>query len=221
MKKKSEFVKMRVMDMLNGNEIGKVQNIVIHPDTKAVVLLLNVGPITDFHMLKRDQIIGIKNFIMVKTPNAVLSTKDDKEAYEELSQYYDIMGLEVIAEDGSILGEVKDISIDEENFTLMDVILDNGIRFSKNEIFSISNEYMFVKNPAISYLEKIDNEDNGEVMVDLDEAAELILGRKLIGDVSSADGAFTCEAGSVITKEIIAEAKDHDAFADLIINVEE
>ena len=214
MKKKSEFVKMRVMDMLNGNEIGKIQNIVIHPDTKAVVLLLNVGPITEFHMLKRDQIIGIKNFIMVKTPSAVQCTKDDKEAYEELSQYYDIMGLEVIAEDGSILGRISDISIDEENFILMDIVLDNGIKFSKEEIFSISNEYMFVKNPATSYVEE-------EEAFDLDEAAELIKGKKLSGDVSSADGEFTCEAGTVITDEIIAEAKEHDAFAELIINVEE
>ena len=216
MKKKSEYVKMRVMDMLNGNEIGKVQNIVIHPDTKSVIFLLNVGPITEFHMLKRDQIIGIKSFIMVKTPSAVLCTKDDKDAYEELSQYYDIMGLEVIAEDGSILGVVKDITIDEENFVLMDIILDNGIRFSKDEIFSISNEYMFVRNFEISY-----EEDAAEEKIDYDEASELILGRKLAGDVASADGDFVCEAGSVITKEIIAEAKEHDAFADLIINVEE
>lgn len=212
MRKLSEIMKLPVMEILNGSVAGKVKDIVMNPDTKEVIMVMDEGVFSDFHILRREDAMGIGgDFIMIKTGQAIQSSRENPELAKMLTEYYSIIGLLVVTSKGNIVSHIKDFSIDESNWQIVEIMLEDGKVYTKNQLLSVSSKYVFVQED-----EETVWEDEPE---QADEAGYLI-GMTVIEDVTDEEGTFTVDKGTVLTEEIVMQAKEKDMLARLVMNVE-
>lgn len=216
MKKLSEILELPVMEILNGKVAGRVKDVILHPDTKEVCLVMDEGVFSDFHILQKEGTVGIgSDFITIKTSQAIKSTKESPEFAKILTEYYSIQGLLVITSGGDIVSKIVDFTINEQNWQIVDIILEDDNVFQKNQLLSISEKYVFVQTEETVEEVQEETAENEE----LDEEAYLI-GMTVQADVTSEDGLFTISTGTMLTKKIIDEAKEQGILAELIMAAE-
>lgn len=205
-------MKLPVMEILNGSVAGKVRDIVMNPDTKEVIMVMDEGVFSDFHILRREDAMGIGgDFIMIKTGQAIQSSRENPELAKMLTEYYSIIGLLVVTSKGNIVSHIKDFSIDEANWQIVEIMLEDGKTYTKNQLLSVSSKYVFVQ------------EDEDAIQEDepkKEDEVNYLTGMTVIEDVTDEEGIFTIEKGTVLTEEIVMQAKEKDMFARLVMNVE-
>lgn len=212
MRKLSEIVKLPVMEILNGSVAGKVKDIVMNPDTKEVIMVMDEGVFSDFHILRREDAMGIGgDFIMIKTGQAIQSSRENPELAKMLTEYYSIIGLLVVTSKGNIVSHIKDFSIDEANWQIVEIILEDGKTYTKKQLLSVSSKYVFVQEDAETIQEDGPEED---------DEARYLTGMTVVEDVTDDEGTFTVEKGTVLTEEIVTQAKEKGMLARLVMNVE-
>ena len=212
MRKLSELVKLPVMEILNGSVAGKVKDIVMNPDTKEVIMVMDEGVFSDFHILRREDAMGIGgDFIMIKTGQAIQSSRENPELAKMLTEYYSIIGLLVVTSKGNIVSHIKDFSIDEANWQIVEIILEDGKTYTKKQLLSVSSKYVFVQEDAETIQEDGPEED---------DEARYLTGMTVVEDVTDDEGTFTVEKGTVLTEEIVTQAKEKGMLARLVMNVE-
>lgn len=212
MRKLSEIMKLPVMEILNGSVAGKVKDIVMNPDTKEVIMVMDEGVFSDFHILRREDAMGIGgDFIMIKTGQAIQSSRENPELAKMLTEYYSIIGLLVVTSKGNIVSHIKDFSIDEANWQIVEIMLEDGKTYTKNQLLSVSSKYVFVQED-----EDAIQEDEPEK----EDEVNYLTGMTVIEDVTDEEGIFTIEKGTVLTEEIVMQAKEKDMLARLVMNVE-
>lgn len=215
MKTLSTVIKLPVLEMLNGKVLSNVKDIVMNPDTKEAVLVLEESTFADLHVLRKEDTEGIGNdYIVVKTSTSVKSTQEDAELAAKLGGYYSIIGLTVISSAGNIMGKITDFTIDESAWTVAEVEIEGGEHFDIGKVVSVSEKYMFVQD-AQAKEAAVDNEPAEEK----DESAYLI-GMTLKEDVTDEDGTYMIEKGTVLTAEHVEEAKRLGFLAELVMNAE-
>lgn len=85
MRKLSEIRELPVMEILNGSVAGKVRDIVMNPDTKEVIMVMDEGVFFDYHILRKEDAMGIgHDFIMIKTGQAIQSSRENAELAKPL-----------------------------------------------------------------------------------------------------------------------------------------
>lgn len=205
-------MKLPVMEILNGSVAGKVRDIVMNPDTKEVIMVMDEGVFSDFHILRREDAMGIGgDFIMIKTGQAIQSSRENPELAKMLTEYYSIIGLLVVTSKGNIVSHIKDFSIDEANWQIVEIMLEDGKTYTKNQLLSVSSKYVFVQ------------EDEDAIQEDepkKEDEVNYLTGMTVIEDVTDEEGIFTIEKGTVLTEEIVMQAKEKEMFARLVMNVE-
>lgn len=212
MRKLSEIVKLPVMEILNGSVAGKVKDIVMNPDTKEVIMVMDEGVFSDFHILRREDAMGIGgDFIMIKTGQAIQSSRENPELAKMLTEYYSIIGLLVVTSKGNIVSHIKDFSIDEANWQIVEIILEDGKTYTKKQLLSVSSKYVFVQEDAETIQEDGPEED---------DEARYLTGMTVVEDVTDDEGTFMVEKGTVLTEEIVTQAKEKGMLARLVMNVE-
>lgn len=212
MRKLSEILQLPVMEILNGTVAGKVKDIVMNPDTKEVIMVMDEGVFSDFHILRREDAMGIGgDFIMIKTGQAIQSSRENPELAKMLTEYYSILGLLVITSGGNIVSHIKDFSIDEANWQIFEIMLENEKVYTRDQLLSVSSKYVFVQ----------ENEERiQEEIKETDDEVSYLTGMTVMEDVANADGSFAVSRGTVLTEEIVEQAKMADMLASLVMNVE-
>lgn len=219
MRKLSEIRELPVMEILNGSVAGKVRDIVMNPDTKEVIMVMEEGVFFDYHILRKEDAMGIgHDFIMIKTGQAIQSSRENAELAKLLTEYYSIIGLMVITSKGNIVSHIKDISIDEDSWQIAEIILEDGKVYTKNQLLSVSSKYVFVQEDEDTVSEEEDTVQEEET--EKEDEVSYLTGMTVMEDVTNADGTFTVTKGTVLTEEVVAQAKEQDMLARLVMNVE-
>lgn len=212
MRKLSEILQLPVMEILNGSVAGKVKDIVMNPDTKEVIMVMDEGVFSDFHILRREDAMGIGgDFIMIKTGQAIQSSRENPELAKMLTEYYSIVNLLVITSTGNIVSHIKDFSIDETNWQIGEIMLEDGKVYTKDQLLSVSSKYMFVQEG-----EAVIQEEAAEA----EDEVSYLTGMTVTEDVENAEGTFKVEKGTVLTAEIVEQAREKDMLASLVMNAE-
>lgn len=212
MRKLSEILQLPVMEILNGTVAGKVKDIVMNPDTKEVIMVMDEGVFSDFHILRREDTMGIGgDFIMIKTGQAIQSSRENPELAKMLTEYYSILGLLVVTSGGNIVSHIKDFSINEANWQIVEIMLENEKVYTRDQLLSVSSKYVFVQENEERIQEEIE---------ETDDEVSYLTGMTVMEDVASADGSFAVAKGTVLTEEIIEQAKTADMLASLVMNME-
>lgn len=225
MRKLSEIVKLPVMEILNESVAGKVKDIVMNPDTKEVIMVTDEGMFSDFHILRREEVMGIGgDFIMIKTEQAIQSSRQNPKLAEMLTEYYSILGLLVVTSTGNIVSRIQDFSIDEKNWKLVEIMLEDGKVYTKDQLLSISSKYVFVQEGEVTTPNSEeavkDGEETAQTEADIEGVTNFLAGMTVTADIANEDGTFKIEKGTILTEEIVEQAKGEGILSSLIMNVE-
>lgn len=225
MKAYSTILKLPVMEILNGKNIAQIKDVVMNPDTKNVMLLLDTSVFADLHIISKEDVEGIGNdFIMVKTSNAVKSTQDTPELMKTLNDYYSIVGLCVITSSGNVIGKIEDFTLDELSWNMHEIQLEGGEVYNVSQIISISEKYVFVQSETSVKAEEEQDipEENGHTEPSADKKNEdaYLVGMIMKEDVANNDGSFIIRRGTVLTSELVDAAKEQGVLVNVIMNAE-
>ncbi len=220
------------MEILNGSVAGKVKDIVMNPDTKEVIMVTDEGMFSDFHILRREEVMGIGgDFIMIKTEQAIQSSRQNPKLAEMLTEYYSILGLLVVTSTGNIVSRIQDFSIDEKNWKLVEIMLEDGKVYTKDQLLSISSKYVFVQEGEVTTPNSEvttpnseeavkDGEETAQTEADIEGVTNFLAGMTVTADIANEDGTFKIEKGTILTEEIVEQAKGEGILSSLIMNVE-
>lgn len=228
MKKLSTILQLPIMEILNGKEVGQTKDIIINLDTKNIVFVLNESTLTNLYVIKGEEIMGIgKDVVLVKTVQSIQNTQVNTDLSNLLGEYYSIIGLDVITMEGDIEGKVVDIAIDESEKKMVQIELENGQTFDASKIVSISDKYVFTQGSGDIVVSQesasqIDSEQDSpkEEVKEAEGETGYLIGMVLSEDVSNEDGTFIIKRGTMLTRELIDQAKEQGVFTSLIMNAE-
>lgn len=228
MKKLSTILQLPIMEILNGKEVGKTKEIIINLDTKNIVFVLNESTLTNLYVIKGEEIMGIgKDVILVKTVQSIQNTQVNTELGSLLGEYYSIIGLDLITMEGDIKGKVVDIAIDESEKKMVQIELESGQTFDASKIVSISDKYVFTQDSGHTVLaeepalQNDSEQDAPEVEVkEAEGETGYLIGMVLSEDVANEEGTFIVKRGTMLTRELIDQAKEQGVFTSLIMNAE-
>lgn len=90
-------------------------------------------------------------------------------------------------------------------------MLEDGKVYTKDQLLSVSSKYMFVQEG-----EAVIQEEAAEA----EDEVSYLTGMTVTEDVENAEGTFKVEKGTVLTAEIVEQAREKDMLASLVMNAE-
>lgn len=117
MKPTKEIVGLRIISISDGTQVGAVKDIVINPQGKTLDFIIVDQP-TDYFgakVIAFTDILGMGEFaITIPHLGVIQDVAQVKEAQNLLKQDTRVLGTKVLTRKGQLIGEVKEILIDEE-----------------------------------------------------------------------------------------------------------
>lgn len=228
--------------------LGKVGDLRVDCDTLGVChYIVNSASTNSSLVLPFEKALAVGDtFLTVQSRGEFLPVSD--EAVGIVNDGFKLVGVEAYSKTGNKLGVVASYGFDPVFGTVTELVLDSGATFAADRFVFFAPEFVFVDDGEQTAVE-LRSADAGAVSAPetetdpeepstadeqpavedaaedagADEDAELIaflLGQTTVENVASSDGAFTVERGTVLTQEIIDEARAHDALLLLTMSVD-
>lgn len=228
MKKLTTILQLPIMEILNGKKAGQTKDIIMNPDTKDIVFVLDESLIASLYVIKGEEIMGIgKDVILIKTVQSIQNSQANAQLGKLLGEYYSVMGLDVITMNGNNEGKVVDLTIDETEKKIVNIELENGRTFDVSKIVSLSHRCVFVQDAEGKESVKEPELVNAgaQSTKESEKAApaqetDYLIGMVLNEDVANEDGTFILKKETLLTKELISLAKEQGVLTNLIMNAE-
>jgi len=142
-----------------GERVATVQDVVLDlPPTRVVALLTDRGGLLrSAHSIRWEQVISIGDVVVVGGETTPTSVNEDPELTALIKQAHQITGTTVITVDGTQLGTIADITIDERG-QILGYELKQGLlqalrgrtMLPIEQIRSFGNDALIVEQPAIA-----------------------------------------------------------------------
>ncbi|HBW37975.1 PRC-barrel domain-containing protein [Desulfosporosinus sp. BICA1-9] len=117
MKPTKEIIGLRIISISDGTQVGVVKDFVLNPQEKTLDFLIIDQP-TDYFgakVIPFADVLGLGAFaITIPDPNVIQDVAQNIEAQNLLKQDTRVIGTKVLTKKGQLIGEVKEILIDEE-----------------------------------------------------------------------------------------------------------
>lgn len=117
MKPTKEIIGLRIISISDGTQVGVVKDFVLNPQEKTLDFLIIDQP-TDYFgakVIPFADVLGLGAFaITISDPNVIQDVAQNIQAQILLKQDTRVIGTKVLTKKGQLIGEVKEILIDEE-----------------------------------------------------------------------------------------------------------
>ena len=117
MKPTKEIIGLRIISILEGTQVGVVKGIVLNPQAKTMDFVMVDQPNDMFgaKVIPFADILGLGEFaITIPNPGVIQDVAQNIDAQNLLKQDTRVIGTKVLTKKGQLIGEVKEILIDEE-----------------------------------------------------------------------------------------------------------
>jgi len=117
MKPTKEIIGLRIISILEGTQVGVVKGIVLNPQAKTMDFVMVDQPTDMFgaKVIPFADILGLGEFaITIPNPGVIQDVAQNIDAQNLLKQDTRVIGTKVLTKKGQLIGEVKEILIDEE-----------------------------------------------------------------------------------------------------------
>lgn len=229
MKRSKDIIGLPVIDISRGTELGKTKRIFIDATQKKVVALelSNKKPTgTQWNILELPNVKNIgKDAVTVDSETALKEASDTKKSSPE------IIGMKVLSEDGSIVGNINDYSFSlptgsiEELYIQADRIFKKYSTILAQEIINIGEDYVITSQIKVRDEEK-DTSSTYEQIKDSSKsfthsleikAIKFALGKQVKSDVYLEKGLLLISKGETVTSETIDKARQAGKLHTLLI----
>lgn len=219
MKNSTEVIGLPIMGVTEGQECGRVMDIVIDPQKKIIrsVILQGKKNEYDYRELLLGDVIGIgKDYLIIQSVDNAKNLNFDEPGMT-------LKNVKCIGSSGDVLGNIKDFTFDEKTGNIQSLNIDKGIQVSGQNILTFSNNLIFVNTegkeaaapkPFVATPVQKPVESNLQK-----EQNEFLLGRTVGADIVNEAGKVIVKKDTVITETIINEAEKAGVLIDLTINL--
>ncbi len=156
MERLSRILGMKLMSIKEGIECGKVCELVIDTEKKAIgYLVLDTGKgCFGFKVLPIDDLCGAgDDFIITNSNVGINSIWENEDALSLNFTNADIVGSRVVSSEGNVLGEIEDFEFDYPSGDIQTYIAKGGLTFNKESVLTISSGVVFVDQKNITQQE--------------------------------------------------------------------
>lgn len=118
MKKSQQIIGLPIISISDGNEMGKVKNIVLNADRGTIdYFVVDSGiQVLSTRVIPTANVLGIGEYAMtILNPEAISDISKIPSAIDLLQKNITVKGTKVLTKKGSLIGETGDIFIDVEN----------------------------------------------------------------------------------------------------------
>lgn len=221
MKRASEVLGLKVLGIKEGMENGSAQDFMIDPQTRKVeYLVLKTNHGYGFNAMRISDVMGIgADYIMTQTVENAKKMYESTEILEVIERGFFMLGTTVLASTGDMVGKVEDFSFEEKTGEIGTLYLDNQTEFEGSKIVTMAGKMVFVDPEGTNILRVTQEaEPRGEAFQS--ESFQYLMGKTVKETVTSEDGSFRIEAGTVLGEEVLRQAARHDdVLLALTLNV--
>lgn len=117
MKPTKEIIGLRIISISDGTQIGVVKDYIINPQEKTLEFMMVDQP-TDYFgakVIAYSDILGLGEFAMtISNPSVIQDVAQNTNVQDLLKQNIRVVGTKVLTKKGQLIGEVKELLVDEE-----------------------------------------------------------------------------------------------------------
>lgn len=126
MKKSTEIVKLPIISISDGQEVGRVKSLVINPEKGSIDFLTIEHE--DWQVIVKaipfKKVIGIGEYaVTIESENAIIDLNEIPIANQLMNKKIKIIGSKVMTRKGQLLGDVKEFYVDEDKGTVVGTVL--------------------------------------------------------------------------------------------------
>lgn len=161
MKPTREIIGLRIISISDGIQVGVVKDLVINPHAKTLAFIIVDQP-TDYlgaKVIAFKDILGLGEFaITVPNPEVVQDVAQNAEAHNLLKQDIRVLGTNVLTKKGQLIGEVKEILIDEETGRIAACLYeadDETHEIGAEQIITLGKELLIIEGVSFHSYEEV------------------------------------------------------------------
>lgn len=221
MKKSTEVLGLKVIGIKEGIDKGVIQDMIIDAEGKKIShLILKDSRGYGFYGLALADVLGIgADYAIIPTLSCIGKLYESGDLLQAVENGFYLLGATALSSGGDIIGTVEEFGFAPKGGKIESIKLDNGSEYTADQIAALAGSTVFLnlgdekielgakKDPAIP-------EDGIEA-----DSIRFLMNKTLKTTASSEDGAFTVEAGTLLTEDVLKEAAKHDALLTLTLNV--
>jgi uncharacterized protein YrrD len=197
MKPTKEIIGLRIISILDGTQVGVVKDFVLNPQGKTLDFVIVDQPTDIFgaKVIAFADILGLGEFaITIPHPGVIQDVTQNIEAQNLLKQDTRVLGTKVLTKKGQLIGEVKEILIDEETGQIAACLFESDgqmLEIGAEQVITLGKELLIVEGvPSVpnyqvvepSIEDQIQTPDVTGLIEEADSAGEL----DFVGELDSA-----------------------------------
>lgn len=151
MKPTKEIIGLRIISISDGTQVGVVKDFVLNPQEKTLDFLIIDQP-TDYFgakVLPYADILGLGEFaITIPNSEVIQDVAQNMDVQNLLRQNTRVLGTKVLTKKGQLVGEVKEILIDEETGRIAACLFESDARMHEVEadkIITLGKELLIIE----------------------------------------------------------------------------
>ena len=168
MKPTKEIIGLRIISISDGTQVGVVKELVLNPQRKTLDFIIVDQP-TDYlgaKVIAFKDILGLGEFaVTIPHPEVIQDVAQNTEAQSLLKQDTHVLGTKVLTKKGQLIGEVKEILIDEESGQIAACLFESDgemRQIGAGQVITLGKELLIVEGgPSIPNHQSLEpfNED--------------------------------------------------------------
>lgn len=174
MKTTKEIISLRVINISDGTQVGVVKDLVLNPQSKSLDFIIIDQPSDYFgaKVISFTDILGVGEFaITIPQQGVIQDVAQNSEIQNLLKQDIRVIGTRVLTKKGQLVGEVKEIVIDEENGSIASCLFESEgqmLEIEAEKIITLGKELLIIEGvstPSDSDNSKLIDESAAEAQI--------------------------------------------------------
>lgn len=151
MKTTKEIISLRVINISDGTQVGVVKDLVLNPQSKSLDFIIIDQPSDYFgaKVISFTDILGVGEFaITIPQQGVIQDVAQNSEIQNLLKQDIRVIGTRVLTKKGQLVGEVKEIVIDEENGSIASCLFESEgqmLEIEAEKIITLGKELLIIE----------------------------------------------------------------------------
>lgn len=227
MKPTREIIGLRIISISDGTQVGVVKDLVLNPRNKTLDFMMVDQP-TDYlgaKVIAFQDILGMGEFaVTIPYQEIIQDVAQNAEAQTLLKQETRVLGTQVMTKKGQLVGEVKEILIDEETGKIAACLFESDGEMQEvgaKQIITLGKEILIIEAvPSVSNLQVVESGSEDSIQIpeeaglfkEADVKEKITLGK----EVDSVEGFEPVERTDSLGEFDLVERTDSLGEIDLV-----
>lgn len=174
MKKSTQISGLPIINISEGNQVGKVKSLVINPDKGSVDFLTieHEDWQVSVKAIPFKKVVGIGEYaVTIESENAIIDLNEIPIANQLVNKKIKITNTKIMTRKGELIGEVQEYFVDQDSGHILGMQLTAGskqVALSSNSVVTFGKDIIIVKEDAASnFLDSVEQLEASEDVIDV------------------------------------------------------